>query len=74
MDKLIKKHGDEVEINKAIVYGKRAGEIVKFAQLNMVDLIVMSSHRLDLSDKEPNFGTISYKVGLMSSCPILLVK
>jgi len=74
LEKLIKKYGDEIEIQKAIVYGKRAVEIVKYAQLNMVDLIVMASHKLDPSDKEPQFGTISYKVGLMASCPILLVK
>lgn len=74
LDKLIKKHGDDVIMEKAIVYGKRAVEIVKYAQLHMIDLIVMASHKLELDKKDPEFGTISYKVGLMSTCPILLVK
>lgn len=74
LDKLVERYGDDVVMEKAIVYGKRAVEIVKFAQLHMVDLIVMASHRLDLEKKDPQFGTISYKVGLMATCPILLVK
>lgn len=74
LDKLIAKYGDDIILEKAIVYGKRAVEIVKYAQLHMIDLIVMASHKLDLDKKDPEFGTISYKVGLMSTCPILLVK
>ncbi len=74
LDKLIKKYGDDVIVEKAIVYGKRAVEIVKYAQLHMIDLIVMASHKPDLNNKDPQFGTVSYKVGLMSTCPILLVK
>ncbi len=74
LQRLIDKHGDEITIHKAIVFGKRAPEIVKYAHLNMVDLIIMSSHKIDPSQEQQGFGTISYKVGLMATCPILLVK
>ncbi|HEU5248364.1 MAG TPA: universal stress protein [Thermoanaerobaculia bacterium] len=58
-----------------IVYGNRVAEILRFAEENKSDLIVMSSHKLPL--RRPtveSWGTISYKVGILSRCPILLVK
>jgi hypothetical protein len=39
------------------------------------DLLVMSSHKLPLRrPTTESWGTISYKVGILSRCPILLVK
>jgi nucleotide-binding universal stress UspA family protein len=58
-----------------VVYGNRVAEILRFAQENKSDLIVMSSHKLPL--RRPtveSWGTISYKVGILSRCPVLLVK
>lgn len=58
-----------------IVYGNRVAEILRFAEENDTDLIVMSSHKLPLSrPTTESWGTISYKVGILSRCPILLVK
>ena len=34
----------------------------------------MSSHKLPLRRGGENWGTISYKVGILSRCPVLLVK
>jgi nucleotide-binding universal stress UspA family protein len=58
----------------AVVYGRRAEEVVKFATANGVDLIVLASHRVNLSAVDRDWGTISYKVGLLAQCPVLLVK
>jgi universal stress protein A len=55
--------------------GNRVAEILRFAQENKIDLIVMSSHKLPV--RRPtveSWGTISYKVGILSRCPVLLVK
>ncbi len=57
-----------------ILYGKPVGEILRFAQANRSDLIVMSSHKLPLRKSGESWGTISYKVGILSRCPVLLVK
>lgn len=58
-----------------IVYGNRVAEILRFAQENRSDLIVMSSHKLPLRHPTvESWGTISYKVGILSRCPVLLVK
>lgn len=62
------------EVAHEIVYGDRAEEIVKFASAHKVDLIVLASHRVNPSAVGRDWGTISYKVGILAQCPVLLVK
>jgi universal stress protein A len=57
-----------------IVYGTRAEEIVRYATETGIDLIVLSSHRIDPHNPGQGWGTVSYKVGILSQCPVLLVK
>jgi universal stress protein A len=57
-----------------IVYGSRAAEIVRYAMETGIDLIVLSSHRIDPRHPDAGWGTVSYKVGILSQCPVLLVK
>ena len=59
---------------RVIVRGRRAEEIVKYAAANDVDLIVLASHRVNPSLVDRDWGTISYKVGSLAQCPVLLVK
>ncbi len=58
----------------AVTYGRAAEEIVKFAAASDVDLIVLASHRVNPSMANRDWGTISYKVGILAQCPVLLVK
>lgn len=75
MEKLIAPFRNKsVKIESEIVFGHRVEEILKFTETRKFDLIVMNSHRVDLTDPTQGWGTISYKVGALSSCPILLVK
>jgi nucleotide-binding universal stress UspA family protein len=62
------------DLQVAVVYGRRAEEIVKFAAANDVDLIMLASHRVKPSGVDRDWGTISYKVGILAQCPVLLVK
>jgi universal stress protein A len=62
------------EVLQEIVYGDRAEEIVKFASAHKIDLIVLASHRVNPSAIGRDWGTISYKVGLLAQCPVVLVK
>ena len=66
--------GQRLKVHAEIVYGKPVVEILRFAQANRADLIVMSSHKLPLRRSGESWGTISYKVGVLSRCPVLLVK
>lgn len=60
-----------IEIKQEILYGSRAETIVQYAVEKTVDLIVMSSHRVT-----PDSGwlSVSYKVAILSQCPVILVK
>jgi universal stress protein A len=57
-----------------ILFGDRAREIVRYAMERGIDLIVLSSHRIDLQDPSAGWGTLSYKLGILAQCPVLLVK
>ncbi len=64
----------ETTIEPQVVYGNRTQEIVRYAEQNQVDLIIMKSHRIKLEDRSQGWGTISYKVSILAQCPVMLVK
>ena len=64
----------QVPRREEIIYGSRAPEIVRYAMEMGIDLIVLSSHRIDPKEPTAGWGTVSYKVGILSQCPVLLVK
>jgi nucleotide-binding universal stress UspA family protein len=75
MDGLLAPFGDgDVEISGEIVYGHRVREILDFARGHAIDLIVLDSHKVNPTDPTQGWGTISYKVGILSQCPVMLVK
>ncbi len=63
-----------MEINAQIVFGQRVKEILGYAERERVDLIVLQSHPIDLTDPTRGWGTISYRVAILSRCPVMLVK
>jgi nucleotide-binding universal stress UspA family protein len=63
-----------IPVEKVILLGKRHDEIIKYAIENHVDLILMSSHRVDPDRPAANFGSISYRVAVLSPCAVLLLK
>lgn len=63
-----------VNIETHIVYGNRTQEILKHAEKNNIDLIVLSSHKIDFNNPTSGWGTISQKVGILAQCPVMLVK
>lgn len=65
---------DGLAVDLEIRYGKRAREIVHYAVENPVDLIVMSSHRVDPADPTLSWTNISYQVAIFAQGPVLLVK
>ena len=61
-------------ILQKIAYGNRAKFILAYSAENQIDLIVMNSHKIDWQQPTQGWGTISHKVGILSTCPVLLVK
>ena len=63
-----------VPVQSAVLLGKTAAEIVRYATTHDVDLIVMGSHCVRPDQTGGGWGTTSYEVGLLCQCPVLLVK
>jgi len=75
MEQLTNRYAEEaLSIAREIAYGKRVVEIVRFAQANDIDLIVLNSHRVEVDRAVQGWGTISYKVSILARCPVMLVK
>jgi len=64
----------QMEMIPVVIYGNRAQEILRYAHEQEIDLIIMKSHRVDVEDRAQGWGTISYKVGILAQCPVMLVK
>lgn len=64
----------DVAVQTHVTYGRRAAEIVSFAQENSVDLIIMSSRNLDPDRPETAWASISHQVAVLAKCPVLLLK
>lgn len=54
--------------------GNRAREIVRFAKESAVDLIVLTAPILDPENPAQGWGSMSWRVMLLSPCPVLLAK
>jgi nucleotide-binding universal stress UspA family protein len=55
-------------------FGNRAPEITAYATEAGADLIVLTSPVIDPDNPAASWGSLSYKVGILSRCPVLLVK
>jgi nucleotide-binding universal stress UspA family protein len=61
-------------VNIEVRYGRRAETLLSFVDEARPDLIVLPSHRLDFSSPAKGLGTLSYRIAILSPCPVLLVK
>jgi nucleotide-binding universal stress UspA family protein len=68
----LKEHG--IPCRKEITFGARAAEVVRFAQSMGADLIILTAPRLDPDYPAEGWGSLSFKLGIFASCPVLLVK
>ena len=59
-------------VDKQITYGNRAREIVGYADVQGMDLIVLSSRQLDPEQPEKTWTSISHQVAVLARCPVLL--
>lgn len=64
----------DVRVHHDVVYGKRAESIVRYAEDHGMDLMILSSHKVDKDHPALGWGTISYRIAIVARCPVLLVK
>ncbi len=75
LEKVLERIQDaDVEFERRIVFGDPAAEIVEFAEQSPNSLIVLRSHRVDPSAPTHGWATLSYKLAILATSPILLVK
>lgn len=64
----------KIPVQTEIRFGHRAAECVKFAMETQADLIVLTAPRIDPANPATSLASMSYKIGILSQCPVLLVK
>lgn len=57
-----------------VFVGNRVPEIIRHAEEMKADLVVLTSPPVDPNNLLAGMGSMSYKIGLFSPCPVLLVK
>ncbi|HSG69056.1 MAG TPA: universal stress protein, partial [Planctomycetaceae bacterium] len=59
-----------LKIDRKIRYGKRLREIVQDSIDRQIDLIVLSSHKIEKDQPVENWGTLSYQISVICQCPV----
>jgi nucleotide-binding universal stress UspA family protein len=62
------------KVRHEILFGKRAETIVRYAEEAAMDLMILSSHKVDRDHPALGLGTLSYGIAIVARCPVLLVK
>jgi nucleotide-binding universal stress UspA family protein len=68
------REGGAAKVFHDLQYGKRAEAVVHYAEERGMDLIVLSSHKVDRDHPALGWGTMSYRIAIVARCPVLLVK
>jgi nucleotide-binding universal stress UspA family protein len=63
-----------ITVETAVAFGKRVSEIVSFVSANAIDLVILTSHRLDPSNLPRNIMTISHQVAIAAQASVLLLR
>lgn len=64
----------QLSVRQEILFGRRGPEIVRYAAQQDVDLVVLSSHKVNLAESTESWATLSYQVSILCPAPVLLVK
>ena len=76
---VLKRPADELaarglESRVEIIVGRRGFEILRIAEEEDHDLIVLASHHIDPARPGGGLGTLSHQVALLAPCDVLLVR
>ncbi len=75
----LQNYGDKLDEKKIpwhskVTTGSRAEEVAQFAAEIEADLILVSAPRFNPQAPAGNWASLSWKISVLSSCPVLLVK
>ena len=63
-----------IEVLQRIAFGKPLAEVVRESVDEPIDLVVVSSHKVEAARGASGWGTLSYQLSVLCPCPVLLVK
>jgi nucleotide-binding universal stress UspA family protein len=66
--------GRGLAVRHEIVLGRPGPEVVRYAEAQGVDLIVLGSHVIEPDRPGHGLGTLSHQVALVAPCSVLLVR
>ncbi len=64
----------KVVVRQEVFFGGRALEVLRFARDSGADLVVLTAPTITPGQPDVGLGSLSYKIGVFSPCPVLLVK
>jgi nucleotide-binding universal stress UspA family protein len=75
LDRLGKRLGERgLPCRLEVRYGHRAQECARYAEETGADLVVLTAPRFDPAAPAAGWGSMSYRIGILCRCPVLLVK
>jgi nucleotide-binding universal stress UspA family protein len=75
LTKLSKAFTDQgIRTKMRVLNGNRGEQVLDYATDNQVDLIIMRSPRINPSTARSGVGSLSWKIGLLAPCDVLLVR
>ena len=63
-----------VAIAGEVLFGAPPFAVIERAKEVDADLIVLASHRIAVDQPHLGWGTVSYKIGILAQCPVMLIK
>ncbi len=67
-------HRAMLPVTEEVVLGNTTQTVVNYATENQIDLVVLSSHRVNLDEPPKGWATLSYQLSILCQCPVMLVK
>jgi universal stress protein A len=66
--------GHKVPWQAEILFGHRAAATIRHAAAMAADLIILTAPRIDPANPTANWGSLSFKISVLSQCPVLMVR
>jgi nucleotide-binding universal stress UspA family protein len=77
--KHLERYGTSLAANQVswegkVVFGQRSPEVSRVAKEAGADLVVVTAPQFDPKNPGASWGSMSWKIGILAPCPVLLVK
>jgi nucleotide-binding universal stress UspA family protein len=63
---------EKIKVRSEVIVGSPAEEIIRFANANKIDMIIVGSRRLETISKIKALGSVARKVSEAAECPVMI--